>query len=371
MNQIEIGEAILENRKKKKVTQEELASFMGVSKAAVSKWETAQSYPDVELLPQLAAYFDISIDELMRYKPQMTKEDIKKTYMELSKTFSSESFDAAYKKWKKIVKKYYSCYPLLYQMGILLVNYSLKILEEEKKNKVLTEMYELFKRIENESQDAELINGSINARAGCCMMLGDAYGVIELLKDRTAPLVSDETMLAGAYAMIGEKEKARKAIQIKVYQYLAAILSDLQSMLMLYLEDEERFEETIRRACGLAEIFRINKVHPWTVVSLYLCGASGFVSQGKCEKAIGLLKCYTDVVTQEMFPLLLHGDEYFDLIDDWINELDLGGNAPRDEVSVKNDCCDQILAPQFDALSGMEEFELIKKRLLRFKERGE
>ena len=57
-------QVIMQGRKAKGITQEELAQFMGVSKAAVSKWETGQSYPDITYLPQLAAYFNISVDEL-------------------------------------------------------------------------------------------------------------------------------------------------------------------------------------------------------------------------------------------------------------------------------------------------------------------
>lgn len=38
------------------------------------------TYPDITLLPQLATYFNISIDELMRYEPQMTKEQIRSLY---------------------------------------------------------------------------------------------------------------------------------------------------------------------------------------------------------------------------------------------------------------------------------------------------
>ena len=39
--------------------------------------ETGRAYPDITFLPQLAAYFNISIDELMSYAPQLTKEEIK------------------------------------------------------------------------------------------------------------------------------------------------------------------------------------------------------------------------------------------------------------------------------------------------------
>ena len=62
MKEIHLGRILSENRRRKGITQDELAEFMGVSKAAVSKWETESTYPDILLLPRLAAYFDMSID---------------------------------------------------------------------------------------------------------------------------------------------------------------------------------------------------------------------------------------------------------------------------------------------------------------------
>ena len=50
-------------RKEKKVTQEQLANFLGVSPQAVSKWENG-SYPEGDLLPEIADYFGVSIDYL-------------------------------------------------------------------------------------------------------------------------------------------------------------------------------------------------------------------------------------------------------------------------------------------------------------------
>ena len=77
MKEINIAKVLVKKRKEKGITQDELANYIGVSKASVSKWETEQSYPDVTFLPQLAAYFNISIDELMDYKPQMAKEEVR------------------------------------------------------------------------------------------------------------------------------------------------------------------------------------------------------------------------------------------------------------------------------------------------------
>ena len=58
-----IGRNIAELRKTKGVKQEELAKFVGVSAQAVSKWENG-GVPDTELLPRIAAFFQVSIDEL-------------------------------------------------------------------------------------------------------------------------------------------------------------------------------------------------------------------------------------------------------------------------------------------------------------------
>ena len=78
MKEINLGRILIENRHKRGITQEELAEYIGVSKAAVSKWEIGMTYPDISLLPRLASYFNISIDELMGYKPQMDTADIRK-----------------------------------------------------------------------------------------------------------------------------------------------------------------------------------------------------------------------------------------------------------------------------------------------------
>ena len=60
-----IGNQIQVLRKQKNITQEKLASEMGVSIAAVSKWENGNSMPDIVMLCALADYFQVTTDELL------------------------------------------------------------------------------------------------------------------------------------------------------------------------------------------------------------------------------------------------------------------------------------------------------------------
>ena len=62
-----IGNKIKELRKQRGITQEQLASSIGVSFQAVSKWENNITLPDITLAPALAAYFGVSMDELFGF----------------------------------------------------------------------------------------------------------------------------------------------------------------------------------------------------------------------------------------------------------------------------------------------------------------
>lgn len=65
---LNIGKRIKALRKNKNITQDELAEVLNISPQSVSKWETGNSIPDVELLPIIARYFGITMDELFNYK---------------------------------------------------------------------------------------------------------------------------------------------------------------------------------------------------------------------------------------------------------------------------------------------------------------
>ncbi len=67
MSSLKIGQKIKAKRRERDLTQEEIANILGVTKAAVSKWENEESYPDITMLPQIAQLFHITMDELFGY----------------------------------------------------------------------------------------------------------------------------------------------------------------------------------------------------------------------------------------------------------------------------------------------------------------
>lgn len=52
-------------RQKKNITQETLADYLGITPQSVGKWERGEGYPDITMLPKMALYFDVTVDELL------------------------------------------------------------------------------------------------------------------------------------------------------------------------------------------------------------------------------------------------------------------------------------------------------------------
>ncbi|HYE10218.1 MAG TPA: helix-turn-helix transcriptional regulator, partial [Patescibacteria group bacterium] len=202
MKEINISKIIADNRRAKGITQDQLAAYIGVSKASVSKWETGQSYPDITFLPQLAAYFNISIDELMGYEPQITKEDIKNLYHRLSADFANKPFCDVLAECREIIKKYYSCFPLLLQMAILMCNHHMLAKETEEQKSILGEAAGLCIRIKEESDDVWLAKEAVSIEAVCYLMMRQPQNVLDLLGETIRPLPNDEAGIAQSYLML-------------------------------------------------------------------------------------------------------------------------------------------------------------------------
>ncbi len=360
MKEINIAKTLIAKRKEKGITQDEIAAYIGVSKASVSKWETEQSYPDITFIPQLAAYFNISIDELMGYAPQMKKEDIKKLYHRLSSDFATRPFDDVLGECWRIIKKYYSCFPLLLQMAVLLVNHHMLADEKEKQEGILKEAVKLCLRIKTESDDVWLAREATSFEAVCYLMLQQPQEVLDLLGESIRPIATDYEIVVQAYQMMGNLAKAKEVTQISMYQHLIALIGATPAYLLLNTDDSNRIEEILQRALSVAATYGLERLHPNIMAQIYFTAAQVYSSQGNAEKALDMLRKYADICTKSFFPWSLHGDSYFDAIDGWFADFDLGADALRNEKVIKESMLQGVLSnPAFAALTDQPRYKSI------------
>ncbi|MBQ1832401.1 MAG: helix-turn-helix domain-containing protein [Treponema sp.] len=64
------SENLIQLRKFKSLTQEEVAEKVGVSRQAVAKWESGDSVPDIDKCSLLAQLFEVSLDDLVNFDPK-------------------------------------------------------------------------------------------------------------------------------------------------------------------------------------------------------------------------------------------------------------------------------------------------------------
>ncbi len=335
MREINIAAVITNKRKEKGMTQDTLAEHMGVTKASVSKWETAQSYPDITLLPQLATFFNISIDELLGYMPQMTKADIRKTYRMLTEAFERSPFEEVFEQSQSIIKKYYACFPLLLQMVVLYMNHHSLADSRSRQEEILKEAIELCERIISESDDVWIIKQANSFVALCYLFLNDAVTVLDRLEGTIKPIISDEMTLANAYLITGASEKAKSIIQVSLYQHLLNMIGMSPMYFQVIASSKEQFEAAYERFYHVAKLFCIDALHPNTMAQFYYSAAVIYLMHDEVQKSIDQIVKYTEICLSIKFPLTLQGDSFFDAIEGWIEEFDLGNMAPRGEKVVK------------------------------------
>jgi transcriptional regulator with XRE-family HTH domain len=364
MEEINIAKILVAKRREKGITQDELAAYIGVSKASVSKWETGQSYPDITFLPQLAAYFNISIDKLMGYAPQMAKEDIKKLYHRLASAFGPQPFDEVLGECRRIIKKYYSCFPLLLQMAVLLANHHMLAEEKNMQETILKEAVELCIRIKTESNDVLLSKDATSLEAVCYLMLQQPQEVLNLLGESIRPISTDYEILSQAYQIMGNTSKAKEVTQISMYQHLLTLIGATPAYLLLNANNSKKIEEILQRAFSVAAIYDLERLHPNTMVQIYFTAAQVYSLQGNVEKSLAMLQKYADICTMGFFPCSLHGDSFFDAIDGWFADFDLGTNAPRNDKVIKESMLQGVLSnPAFAALAEQPQYKSIIKTL--------
>ncbi len=368
MNRLNLADNLVRLRHEKKVTQEQLADFVGVTKASVSKWETRQSTPDIALLPQLASYFDVTIDDLVGYSPQLSKEQIRRLYQEFAEDFASRPFAEAMAKTKRYVKQYYSCYPFLFQISVLWLNHYTLAAEKETQEEVLRDISGLCDRIRENCSVISLCSDATALGAFTRLQLGQAQEVIDALEDVLEPfrlLRQSDNVLIMAYMMNNNQDKAESFSQMTMYSSLLSLVNASRVYLSMHADQPDICQKTIERTEAVINAFSLITLNPNGTAQFEYQAALCCLAQNEKESALDHTERYVSSI-QELFSsetLMLRSDDYFTRIGECFEQLDSGADAPRSRKLVLEDVCHSLSHPAFSALEGEPKFEHLKNRL--------
>ena len=100
-----IGTFLKELRKEKDLTQEQLAETLNVTRRTVSRWETGSNMPDLDLLVEMADFYEVELRELLngeRKEKEQVNEELKETVLQVAEYSSEEK-----KRSTKIIRIYF------------------------------------------------------------------------------------------------------------------------------------------------------------------------------------------------------------------------------------------------------------------------
>ncbi len=190
---IKIGTIIKNLRNERNITQEQLAVALGLTPQAISRWESENGYPDIEFLPALADFFQVSTDELLGYKLSERERELQEFRNEAARLSEVGDIDEQLKFARYAVSKYPYDEEILSNLaGCLFMKAS------DTKDTVLAKEAEaIFLKVLDICKDEDLKNSTIHS---LCMLyadcLKDSEKAFEILKKLTPLKYSREVCLS-------------------------------------------------------------------------------------------------------------------------------------------------------------------------------
>lgn len=228
---LKIGEIILNHRKEKGLTQEQLAEAVGVSTPAVSKWESGNSYPDITLLSPIARTLGITTDKLLSYQEDLNDTQILQYEKQMKELFDKNGFDTAYIQCEKLIHEFPNSNNLkynlvqLYQRELVLC----EVADEKQKAKVINRATEIYEQI-LASKDPKLTSAATVSLASIYMTTGRYDMAEQLLDSLPKTNVDTEALYSMLYMVQGKVDDAEKIQENKLFHSVHMALSALGTL---------------------------------------------------------------------------------------------------------------------------------------------
>ncbi len=225
---MKIGSKIKELRKRRGITQEQLANSIGISFQAVSKWENNITLPDITIAPALASYFGVTMDELFDFSLTKIELAVREIADEAYKYRDSDPEES-----RRILEEGLINYP----DNEILLNNLLYVLDYDSE---ADEVINIASSLIEKTSDGEILYDALRLLAHAYRAKGDFESVQAVLDE--IPELYFTKLTESAYLLEGEKkiEAASKQKWISFRNLL-----DMMTEIALYYEKEGEFDRAV------------------------------------------------------------------------------------------------------------------------------
>ena len=292
---LNIGGTIMEKRKEKAWTQEQLAHAVGVSTAAVSKWETGATYPDITLLSPIARALNTTVDELLSYRNELSADEVGELTKKAMSIYESQGFDAGWAFCQKQMQEYPNSIPLKFQLGNLFSSFMLLKPGIDKQEMLA------YYRCAADTYEEVLSSGHPNYNYMATVILVGYYSMLneldraeELLEGLPKAKVDPDLLYPSIYVLRGKQDEAMKLIQENIRRYVPRI-SQLLSVLCAHYREHGKADEAYAVAkinYGMTKLFGIREEVAYPDLIKILA------SQGSVQSALDYFEAYVQSVLE-------------------------------------------------------------------------
>ncbi len=309
--ELKIGTKIVELRRKKGMTQEQLAAILGVSAPAVSKWETDSSCPDIALLCPLARALGTNVDTLLSFEEELSQESMGQYMNEIIRLSRQGETGAAEERLNGLLRAYPSNIPLKFcaMSALTVFDMNERQGEEETRQRWRRQKKELAQAIHDDGNPAFYL-ASVSMLVALALEEEDLESAEKLLRENIGKTGDFTYQWMRLYLKKGQRDQALEVLQRQTYK----LVGDLRACLASLMEQELGLERhRVLEICRIMEeldgLFYIQGSSGLLAtakpakygVKAFSIGSSGllaevYLREGDSEKALEYLETLTEQI---------------------------------------------------------------------------
>lgn len=285
---MKINEIIREKRIEKGLTQEQMASYLGLSAPAVNKWEKGASYPDITLLPALARLLDTDLNTLLSFQDNLSQQEIGNFLNELTADAAANGARHAFDMAMDKIREYPSC-DILILNAALTLDGILTLYAEAEKNPPFDFSEEIEKLYIRTAKSKDMqVKNQAKVMLIYRHMGRQEFEKAEILLDELPDEASfhKKQLQASLYMRQENWEKAARLTEQALLSNITAVCSSLYTLTEIAL-NEERIDDA--RAIANISQQMVPLFHLWEYNS-YVADFQIAVVQKDTDGCIAVLK---------------------------------------------------------------------------------